>query len=465
MASEEQPPTQPTPTLQSLKAYLTENPAVALLAVVATLALVAVLVLGVLLVRNGSEGDNGGGETAVSGTPTPFPSGGSVPSGNSLVVGVSESNTISVTVDVPVTLRLGAQTYPVETQQVAFDGVWSPQVEEASAVWVYGSIINYVIGLSDTDTNRALLDQLAPGDDIVLQTRGGTTFTFAFTSRDTVPTTNRDIFAQSLPGITLILVGGDGQERLVVNGRYVVADTVQTDTNIIELGETAQLDNVQITVNSVSYVPTRPEIPAGFAFFLVDYEVQNLGLTALDSSSLRLSLTDLVGNQYAINAVASQVGNFPALGGFINAGQVVQASAGFQVPAGLNSDNVTLTVLRQDTNGTLQVQLPFSGSGTAAAQGAAITLNRAEVSSDFTSLILAGQVTNVGERPLVIVEQDVKLQSDDGASYLLLSTNPPFPWTIPPGQTLQYTFAYQRPAAATAVFTILNQPFQLNNLR
>ncbi len=450
---------------QNFRTYLAANPAVAILAVIALLALLAAVVLGVLLLRS-ENGAEVGEETPTAVSPEAGGTGiEAEAAGQSLVVGISESNTISVTLDVPVTLSLAGQTIPVKTQQIPFDGVWSPDTAQDSAVWVYGSIINYIIGLPNTAENRTLLEQLAPGDELVLNTRGGTQFKFSFSSRSTVPSTNRDVFAQNMPGITLVLLGGSGQDRLVVNGRYVVSQAAETTSPIVELGETAQLDNMQITVNSVSYIPDRPEIPAGFAFFLVDYEVQNLDLTAVDSANLQLILMDQVGNQYAINAVASQLGNNPVLTGFLNANQVVQATAGFQIPMGLNSENVTLLVSRRDTGAQLQVSLPFSGSGTAAAQGANITLVRAEVSSDLTSLILAGNITNLGERPLVIVEQDISLQGEDGATYLLLSTNPPFPWTIPPGQTLQYTFAYQRPLTTSAVFTLLNQPFQLTNLR
>lgn len=458
MSSEQQPTTE-----TSFRAYLSQNPLVALLAVVAIFALIAVVFLGVLLVRSG---DRGGADTTSNGTPTPFASGpGGALSEEPLVFGVSESTTISVTLDVPVTLQLQGQNFAVSPQQIPADGVWSPEVSAGTAVWVYGTIINYVIGMPDTDNARALLEQMAPGSEMVMQTRGGASYTFTFDSRDVVANTNRDIFAQNMPGITLVIVGGGGQERLVVHGRYVVPEAADTNTNVIELGEAAQLDNVQLVVNSVSYVPNRPEAPPGFAFFLVDYEAQNLGLTALDTANLQLQLQDAVGNTYAINAVASQLGNFPVLTGFLNANQQAQATAGFQIPAGLNSENVTLILTRRDTGGQLRANLPFSGSGTAAAQGSAISLNRAEVSPDFTSLILAGQVTNLGERPLVVVEGDVSLRTDDGASYLLLSTNPPFPWTVPPGQTLQYTFTFQRPAGTTAVFNLLNQPFQLNNLR
>jgi hypothetical protein len=110
------------------------------------------------------------------------------------------------------------------------------------------------------------------------------------------------------------------------------------------------------------------------------------------------------------------------------------------------------------------VTLPFTG-GSAAGVGSTISLGRVEISTDLTGLILGGQVTNLGTQPLVITESDVALQGQDGSVYLLLSTNPPFPWPVPPGQTLQFFLTYQRPASDTAVFRILNQGFQFTSLR
>jgi hypothetical protein len=276
--------------------------------------------------------------------------------------------------------------------------------------------------------------------------------------------TNRDIFAQTTPGITLVMVGSAGSERLVVNGRYVVEESSGQAGNVVALGETAQLENVQVTVNSSTYIADRAEIPPGFALFVVDYQIQNVGLTAVDSGNFQLSLVDNLGNQYVLSPLATTLGNFPPLSGFVNANQITQASAGYQLPLGLASDTLSWVVTNTSSGAQVYVSLPFTG-GAAAAAGSSVSLGRVEVSTDLTSLIVGGQVTNLGTQPLVITESDVALQGQDGSIYLLLSTNPPFPWPVPPGQTLQFFLTYQRPPLATAVFRVLNQGFQLTNLR
>ena len=438
------------------------NPAVLVAGGIAVVALLAVVVLSIILLQGRGED----GDTAVSGTPTPFASGEeSALAGDPIVIGMSDSATISVTLDSPITLSLPGQQFNVQTQIIGADGTWTPTATEpATAVWVYGTVVNYVVGLPDSDENRALLEGLAPGDEMMLATRGGTRFTFSFNSRTIVPVTNRDIFAQTTPGITLVILGSEGTERLVVNGRYVVSETDNASGNVVGLGETAQLENVQLTVNSSTYIADRPEIPPGFALFIVDYQIQNVGLTALDTGNLQLSLVDNLGNQYVVSPLATQLGNFPTLSGFLNANQITQASAGYQIPLGLESDTLNWVVTNNNSGAQVYVTLPFTG-GAAAAAGSSVSLARVEVSTDLTSLILGGQVTNLGTQPIVITESDVSLQTQDGSIYLLLSTNPPFPWTVPPGQTVQFFLTYQRPPTDTAVFRVLNQGFQLTNLR
>lgn len=427
------------------------------LGAVAVLALLGVIFLGALLLRDRN------GRNEISGDPTPTPFGNNASSAlEPIAFGISGSDSLSVTLDAPLSLMVGGKAFEVRGERVSADGIWTPQfVSEDQAVWVYGSVVNHLIGLAESENNRAVLESLQPGDEMTLETSLGTTLTYAFETQQLVSTSNTDAFAQTHPGLTLFMLGSEGDERLVVNGRHIVTDTDSGIGNVIGLGETAQLESLQFTVPSVAYVPDRPEVPAGFAFFQVDFEVQNVGLTAFDTSLLEFSLVDSVGNRYALNPVASQVGNFPALSGFLNSGELVQASAGYQIPIGLSSNALSWVVTKRDSNTQLQVTIPFTGNAITGAQGTQIELNRAEVGPDLTTLILGGQITNLNTQPIVITQDDIELLGADGAEYLLLSTNPPLPWTISPGDNMLFNLIYQPPVTDTAVFTIFNQSFQL----
>jgi hypothetical protein len=441
---------------------LLSNRTILIVGILAVVGLLIICILSILLYRSLRDGDDTGeastpgivGEESAPANVPPIRLDIDTPTGP-----------FSVTLESPISLSVDGESFVVQTQVIGPNGIWDPVADEAStAVWVYGSIVNYIVGIPDLNENRALLERLAPGDEIMMSTRGGAEFTFSFNSREEVPNTNQAVFAQNTPGITLLLLESAGSDRLVVHGRYVVSETDSAPGNVVSLGETAQLGNVQLTVNSTAYMADRTEIPPGFAFFLVDYQIQNVGLTALDSSKLQLMLVDKLGNQYVLSPVASGLGNTPPLGGFLNANQVIQATAGYQVPLGLTSDTLSWVVTQSDSGNQVYVTLPFTG-GTAATQATNITLFRADVTSDLTGLILGGQITNLGTQPVVVTESDVSLRTDDGAVYLLLSNNPPFPWTVPPGQTLQFFFTYQRPPTAVATFEVLNQGFQLTGLR
>lgn len=461
MAEEPQQPDREVPgPLQMILA----NRGLAALIGLGVLGLILIVVFGVLLLRSlnqGATADRGG-------TPTPFPTtiAGQIGGRESLVVGVSDSATVTVTLDMPVSLQVDGRSFSVQPQILTADGIWSPDgLADNTAVWVYGSIINYVVGLASSNGNRTLLEQLVPGDEIQLTTRGGTVHRFLFDSRDLFQASNRDIFRQNMPGITLVLLRSGAQDRLVVRGTYVVPEARSGTSDVFTLGETARLDNQQITVTGATYIPDRPEAPPGFAFVLIDFQFQNLALTAFDTSNLQLLLLDELGNQYVLSGIASRLGNNPPLTGFVNANQIVQATVGYQVPLGLAGETLNWIVRQPGSGSQVTVSVPFPG-GAGAAQQVAVALQSVTVSPDGTSLILSGQVANLGNQLVVVSEQNVSLRTNDGANFLLLATNPAFPWTVNAGQALNFSVTYQRPLTAdSAVFTLLNQPFQLSPLR
>ncbi len=433
------------------------------------ISLMAVCGLGYALFQ--STGENA--SDAETAEPTPFPeAGGSAPSGGSeseaIVYGISDSTTVSVTLDAPLALSVGGRSLVVQTVKITPDGTWSPPISGEDTVgWVYGSIVNYIMALTPEGENKALLESLTPGEQMVITTQSGAEFVYEFESSSLVAVNDQSSFTQLTPGLTLVLLEEGEDQRLIANGRFLLTESAGGPDNsgsVVGVGETAQLSDVQVTVTGVSYLPNDPNTPPGFAFFVVDFQIFNAGTTAIDVSTLQLTLIDEIGNQYALNPVASRLGEHaPLTGGFLNAGDSLSVSVGYQVPDGLVSTSVTLMVKRTDTGEQVLVNIPFSGSN--AVQNTTITIQSVEVAADLASMNLIGQIINNGDQPVVATQGDVWLRTADGASYLMLSTNPAFPWTIPPGQTLQYSVTFQTPVGAdTAVFNVLNQSFQLTNL-
>jgi hypothetical protein len=379
----------------------------------------------------------------------------------------SETGVITVTLETPIFLNIAGEEFSVQSTTRVENGVWIPATQnDTTTAWAYGSVINYIFGMPDSAENRELLNSLIIGDEIILQTRGGSTNTFAFSSREILDSDNEDVYAQNSPGVTIVLIENDpGEPRVVVRGRYVVSDNqgIAEGGRVVELGETAQLENLQITATGVTFLFDRPEIPPGFAFYLIDYQVQNIGAAPINTTGLQLVLADDLGNLYALNPTAAQLGSYRLLTGQIAPGQTIAATAGYQIPSGLASFNLRWTVSLDDPNNFIQVNIPFRDAEDTG-QNAIVQVQQAQVSLDGTSVILNGQVTNLGEQPLVVNSNNIAL-SGDGSIYLMLSTNPAFPWVVPPGETTQFLVTFQRPTGSTAVFRILNQPFELTGLR
>ncbi len=412
----------------------------------------------------------GDGPPPISSNPTPFPPAGAGGVGDVIIAGVSNAGAVSLTVNAPASLQIGAQSFTVRSEEVQADGRWNPQeVEGNTAVWVYGTLINYVLGLPESEFNRTLLESLSPGDNLFLRLRDGGELPFAVTNREVIAANRSDVFAQNTPGLTLLMLRERGDERLVVQAAYVgdpaaVSSETGAGGGAVELGEAAQLDNVRITTENATALYDQAQAPPGFIFYVVDFRIENVGAEALDMTRFRFTLRDSLGNQYASNTQAAGFGAYGPLAGVLLPGEGRQASVGYQVPQGLSSPTLTWQVMREGSTNQVEVVIPFAASSVADAVGAEVNLQSGSVSADGAGLLLSGQISNNGSQPLVVNESNVSLRSD-GTVHLMLSTNPAFPWVVPPGQTLNFTVSFQRPAESQALFTLLDRPFELTGLR
>ncbi len=187
--------------------------------------------------------------------PTPFSSTEFVnPAQDSAIIILSETDTITMSLDIPTSVKLEGQTFVIHPQIVEDGGEFAPSEGDDTAVWLYGTIVNYVLLFNDSDSTRPLMEQIAPRDAIMLRTQTGKEIPFTFASRETVAASNADVYSQTSPGVTLILAGGNGDDRLVVTGHYDL-DTVSqsAEQSIAELGEPVQLEDLQITATGVVY--------------------------------------------------------------------------------------------------------------------------------------------------------------------------------------------------------------------
>ncbi|GMQ78284.1 MAG: hypothetical protein BMS9Abin02_0785 [Anaerolineae bacterium] len=384
-----------------------------------------------------------------------------------IIEAVGPTQSLTTTIASPIFLNIGGVEFSVQAEIIPQEGPWDPQTpNDTIALWAYGSVINYVFGLDDTNENRSLLERLQAGDEIAITTRTDIKTRFVVTSRQMVSSSDRDIFAQRQPQITLVLIEGDLEaERLVVQGTFTSSEAPDAllPGSVVEMGQTAQIEGLQITVTGVRFQVDQAGIPSGFAYYTVDYQVQNVGTVPVNSDLLNLVLVDDLGNLYALNPTVSQAGNNPMLSGQVLPGQSVMVTAGYQIPAGIKTTTLRWQVNNVNTGSQIQVNIPFEEGGGTEEQ-AVVQIQEVIVSPEGSNIIITGQITNLGQQPLVVEVGDVTLSSS-GTVYLMLSTNPAFPWIIGPGQTLLYQVTFQRPVTQSATFTIVNQSFDLTGFR
>jgi hypothetical protein len=126
---------------------------------------------------------------------------------------------------------------------------------------------------------------------------------------------------------------------------------------------------------------------------------------------------------------------------------------------------VTLLVGRVGGTGEVQVILPFAGGGDEAIRAGGVTLQDAEVSEDGTTLTLMGQVSNSGGQPLLVNEKvTFRCGERYGASDALHQPGLPM-GRAPRTERSPSPYPSSARRAAEAVFTLLNNPFQLTGLR
>jgi hypothetical protein len=438
------------------------------LLVVVALAFIVMVIMGVLIVRS-----------LVGDTASPLPSDSptldpTLQSEYTLPIAapiVIDNDAPQTEVNSPSSISMKGLDFQVLPYVVQPGGEWRyPAGQSSTAVWVYGTIINYVIGIEQTKANVAMLESFSPGDEITMTTSSGATYYFGFAGREEVDSTNTDILAQKSPGLTLVTLGGSDDGHLVVHGEYLAAQVTGgrgIDSGLsVAVGEPAQLDDVRVTVLETAYLYETVDTPEGWAFFLVEYQVENLSQTILNPDRFRMELQDGTGNVYSPNLTASRLGSFGYLMLTIPPNTVAMGTAGYLVPAPLQGPRLSWSFSHMDSpDRVAKIMIDFEIPQETAdpVRLAAISLTGAELSGDRTLVSVWGNVLNNGEEELVIALEDVTLRGAE-ESTALRAADPAFPWNIPPGTSLSFRLAFQRPSSSIATFTMLNQPFEISGL-
>lgn len=450
-------PRPPSPLARLRQSLARGDPATRNLLVIAfavgMLAIVGIGLYGLSILLNETPPD--GGPPVV---PTDIP-------GETLVV---DDRGVEVPPVQPLTLTIKDQSMGVYTILVQ-EGVWAYDPKRSSqAAWVYGTLINYLFGLdAGNQANVELLESLVEGDPIVVHLSNGRELQFIYRQQERVPLDDVTLFQQTAPGVTLVLLGQGGDDRLIARGDY----NADAEMGLVGgpgsgVGVPIDVGPVRVTVQSAELRRgPLPNLPEGFAYYLVNFDVENLGDEPLDTSEFQMVLMDAEGKRYNLSLPASQQGLGP-LPPLLQPGELAMATSGFLVPDALPGPVTWEFRAAADSEEAAQVELAVQAvvpTPTPQPQ-AQVLVTAAGISPDGAGVMVRGLINNTGEAPVTVNESDVSL-TVDGAPLGLREAAAPLPWTIAPGGTLQFALTFERPAADTAMLNVLGYRFQLARLR
>jgi hypothetical protein len=403
--------------------------------------------------------------TARGGTPTPLPASPAPPP---IISGPSGS--VPLTLTAPSLLEVKGHKFEIIPVEVT-KGTWSyPRntLATTKAVWVYGTLVNYVIGLEANSDNTALLRGITEADPIKLTALSGKVFSFRYSGSQWVTVDKTDVFRQMRPGMTLVLLGEKGDQRWVVSAIYVAADEVVPPGDVVaRVGTLVNVSGAQVMALGGKLVKNVAGLPAGSAYYLADFTVTGSGGGVLDASLFQMELVDASGKRYAMSVPASLAGSYGPPGGQLLPGTTLTATAGFVVPESLPGTSVIWTFSPQ--SGALspaRFQLPIADMPPTPEPRdlVVVQLTGARYSSDATQVIVSGGIGNTSKQAVTVSLSDINLQAG-GSLVPVKSTDPQLPWALQPGQNLAFTIQFARPPAGTATFRMMQSSFELSGLQ
>ena len=379
---------------------------------------------------------------------------------------IISSGDVEVSVALPVSLTAKGAVYPVEPIVPQRDAWVYPPGQSGEAVWVCGTVVNYVIGLEPTVQNEELIDSLTPGDDITLQMTNGAVLRFRFAERRSLPPGAEPALAQRKPRLTLVLPNRESWQ--IASADYAAeAESMATPPPEASArpGEPVQVGQARVTMRR-GYLEQSDELPQGTTYYVTEFSIENVGEEPLATDRVSVKLRDSIGNSYLVSPQASEAGESGPLSGVIQPGASRQGSAGFVVPDPLSPGELTWIFSLRPGAGQVNVVIPFEGEGDgdSVLPQPQVTISDAFLGNDGNTLVIEGEIRNLGSQPLIVERADVTLSSSEGTGDLVMEA-PPLPWTIQPGELQVIELEYQRPDASTVLLELLGYSFEIGGLQ
>lgn len=353
---------------------------------------------------------------------------------------------------------------PVAVQK----GKWPVSTnDDGSATWVFGSLVNYLIGLPNTSENKDLLQALSEVDAITLELSDGQTVDFKFDAQQLVSPNDEKIFSQQHPGLTLLLLGDDAAQRLVVTANYDVDKSEANRSvpgNVVAINTPVEIGPVRVKALNGRLVENAPGIPVGSAFYLVDFTAENIGEDALNVADFEFELMDYARQKYKLSDTASKLGPNPPPSGQLLPGLSGTFTTGFEVPSNITGPILTwIFKPNASFKGQASVAVPLLGptpTPDPRAQ-AQVQISQAYYTPDQSEIVVVGSVTNPTMSIIPVGPADIVLSTPEGVLATMNNADPGLPWRVNPNDTLNFTLHFSRLPSRTAILKILSNSFEL----
>jgi hypothetical protein len=368
---------------------------------------------------------------------------------------------------VPNKLYVRDRTFEIAPVAVP-EGIWKGGAGEGKVEWVFGSLVNYLLGLPNTQENKDLLQALSETDTITLELADGQTREFKFEAQKLASPDDKEVFSQQHPGLTLILLGDDGEQRLVVTASY--DDTNEPSSavtnNVVAINTPVEIGPVRVKVLSARLVENAPGIPVGSAFYLVDFTAENISTDqeTLNVSDFVFELSDYAGQKHPLSETASKLGPNPPPTGQLLPGLAGTFMSGFEVPSNITGPVLTWG-FKPDASFKTQAYaaVPLVGPTPTPdpRSQARVQLTQAYYTPDQSEIIVKGGIANPTNALVVVDPTDIVLTTPDGIHATLTNVDPALPWRLAPNDSLAFTLNFGRLPSNTATLTILSNSFEL----
>jgi hypothetical protein len=426
------------------------------------IAVVLVLLLLVPRLVPGGEWDGAMPATIVKVTPTAFASPISPPTADCETIVSSDEAQASV--PLPISLSLAGNSIPVTPAILQDPATIYPAGYSGTAIWVCGTVVNYVVALEPTVDNSTLLAGLRVGDEIGLQLSNGIDLTFRFSEMLELPIGDESVLAQGHPHLSVVIQ--EGGTWLIANADYAAeAEQVPSSGEGHALpGQSVQVGDVRVTVEEGHVERDMQGLQPGTMYYLVEFSLENSGVGSVNINDFALRLQDGTGTWYDVSSEASAMGEYGWLMTEIAPGSTAQATAGYVVPEAMSGTAVIWSFMgASGEQASFSIPYQPSESSTSVVQ-VDVTITDAFVSSDGSLVVIEGELQNGGDTAVTVELADTSLTSSAGSSELRLAA-PPLPWTVEPGKTQVIELQFSRPDASTALLSLMGYTFEIQGLK